>query len=60
MLRDRPVCRAISLTPAPRFANTLISTACSCVSIGGKSAILHQVGQFYFGGVGQFYIGANN
>ncbi|MGH8787103.1 MAG: hypothetical protein ACREYA_18720, partial [Cupriavidus necator] len=42
-------------------AMTRISTACSWVSIGSpeKAAILAQVGQIYFGAVGQFYIGAN-
>ncbi|MEQ9011980.1 peptidylprolyl isomerase, partial [Algiphilus sp.] len=39
---------------------TLISTACSKLNMGGqKAAILAQVGQIYFGAVGQFYIGAN-
>jgi len=61
VLRDAPVCFAISRTLAPRRANTLISTACSWVNIGGpKAAILAQVGQFYLGAVGQFYIGANS
>lgn len=41
--------------------NTRISTPCSWVNIGGpKTAILYQVGQFYFDDTGQSYIGANN
>ena len=53
---------AIALTPSPLRAITLISTACSWVNIGGPqmAAILPQVGQIHFGGVGQFLIGANN
>ena len=44
----------------PRRANTRISTACSWINIGGKkAAIIAQVGQFYFGDMGQFCIGAN-
>jgi hypothetical protein len=45
----------------PRRAMTLISTACSWVSIlgGQKAAIIAQVGQFYFDEVGQYYSGAN-
>jgi hypothetical protein len=40
---------------------TRISTACSWVNISSPemAAILAQVGHFYFGAVGQFYIGAN-
>ncbi|WP_178372387.1 hypothetical protein [Pollutimonas bauzanensis] len=39
----------------------MISTACSWVNIvgGQKTTIFAQVGQFYSGAVGQYYIGAN-
>jgi hypothetical protein len=30
------------------------------MSAAQKTAILAQVGHFYFGAVGQFYVGANN
>ena len=60
MLREQPSCLAISLIPSPLRAITRISTACSWVNIDGqKAAILAQVDHFYFGAVGQFYIGAN-
>ena len=61
MFREQPSCRDISLTPDPRRAKTRISTFCSCLSIDGpqKTAILAQMGHFYFGDVGQFSIGAN-
>lgn len=56
MFREQPSCRAISLIPDPRRASTRISTACSWLNIDGsrKAVILAQVGQFYFGAVGQF------
>ena len=40
---------------------TLISTACSWVNMfgGHKAAIFTQVGQFYFGTLGQFSIGVD-
>ncbi|WP_449393322.1 hypothetical protein [Eoetvoesiella caeni] len=40
----------------------MISTACSWVNISGsqKATIFAQVGQFYSGAVGQYYIGANS
>lgn len=62
MFREQPSCRDISLTPDPRRAKTRISTFCSWLSIDGpqKTAILAQMGHFYFGDVGQFSIGANN
>jgi hypothetical protein len=57
---EHPICHAISLIGTPRRANTFISTACSCSILGGeKAAIFTQVGQFYSGEVGQYYIGAN-
>jgi len=61
VLREQPNCLAIDLTPSPLRALTRISTACSWVNIDGpgKAAILSQVGQFYFDGVGQYYPGAN-
>ena len=44
----------------PRLANTLISTACSCVNMNSlKATIIKQVGQAYSGNVGQVYSGAN-
>ena len=61
VLREQPSCRAISLISSPLRAITRISTACSWVNIDGqKAAIVAQVGHFYSGAVGQFYIGANN
>jgi hypothetical protein len=60
VLREQPNCRAICLIPSPLRAITRISTACSWVNIDGqKAAIVAQVGQFHFGTVGQFRIGAN-
>ena len=61
MLREQPSCRAIARTPSPLRAITRISTACSWVNIvdGQKAAILTQVGQIYFGAVGQFSIGGD-
>jgi transposase len=60
VLREQPSCLAISLIPSPLRAITRISTACSWVNIDGqKAAIVAQVGHFYSGAVGQFYIGAN-
>jgi hypothetical protein len=39
---------------------TLTSTACSWVNIDDQKAVsFAQVGQIYFGGVGQFCIGAD-
>jgi hypothetical protein len=39
---------------------TLISTACSWVNIDGQKAVsIAQVGQIYFGAVGQYYFGGN-
>jgi hypothetical protein len=61
VLREQPSCLAISLIPSPLRAITRISTACSWVNIDGqKAAIVAQVGHFYSGAVGQFYIGVNN
>jgi hypothetical protein len=61
VLREQPSCLAIDLTPSPLRAITRISTASSWVNIDGteKAVILAQVGHFYFGAVGQYYIGAN-
>ncbi len=61
MLRDTPSSFAIPLMLLPCRDNTRISTHCSWVNIGGpKTAILYQVGQFYFDDMGQSYIGANS
>lgn len=61
VLRDNPVCRLICRIDSPCRANIRISTACSWVNIPAaqKAAILAQVGHFYFGAVGQFYLGVN-
>ena len=60
MLREHSNCFAIALTLSPRRAITRISTDCSWVNINGaKAVILPQVGQIYFGAVGQYYIGVN-
>ena len=62
MLRAQPRCLGIARTASPLRAITRISTACSWVNIWAAqmAAILTQVGQLYFGEVGQFYIGADN
>jgi DNA-binding NtrC family response regulator len=60
VLREQPSCRAISRTPSPLRAITRISTACSWVNIDGQKAVsFAQVGQIYFGAVGQFCIGGD-
>lgn len=61
MLRDSPVRRLICRIDSPCRANIRISTACSWVNMSAaqKTAILAQVGHFYFGAVGQYYVGAN-
>lgn len=61
MLREHPICFAIDRTPSPLRGITRISTACSWISIDGtkKAVIVHQVGHFYFGDLGQYYFGAN-
>jgi hypothetical protein len=61
VLREQPSCRAISRTPSPLRAITRISTACSWVNIDGQKAVsFAQVGQIYFGAVGQLCIGGDN
>jgi len=62
VLRDSPVCRLICRIDASCRAKIRISTACSWVNISAvqKTAILTQVGHFYFGAVGQYYLGANS
>jgi hypothetical protein len=60
VLREQPSCRAISRTPSPLRAITRISTACSWVNIDGQKTVsFAQVGQIYFGAVGQFCIGGD-
>jgi transposase-like protein len=57
---EQPNCRAIPCTPSPRRAITRISTACSRVNIDGpKAASSAQMGQIYFGAVGQLCIGGD-
>ena len=51
---------AINRISIPRQANKRTSTACSWFNIGDqKTAIVTQVGQIYFGAVGQYHIGSD-
>jgi len=61
MLCDSPNSRTICLIERSCRLKIRISTACSWgnISAARNAAILSQVGQFYFGGVGQFYSAAN-
>lgn len=49
VLRDKPVCLAISQTTVPRLANTLIPLLAPESASAAKAAIVSQVGQFYVG-----------